>query len=465
MALPPLIWETTDMAVFATTTVESSSGMVVAQSRRAAAAGADVLRSGGNAVDAAVATSLALGAAEPWMSGLGGGCAALIRPPEADVVALDAGMRAPLGLDPRAFELRGDVNDDIFGWPAVVDDRNILGPTSVAVPGLVAGLGLAHGRYGRLPWADVVAPAIALADAGLPVDWYTTLIVATEAHELRRQPAAAAHWLPGGLPPVTENPGSDVRLATPALAASYRRLAEAGPADFYRGDLAATWLADAAAAGTWLDASDLESYAAVFAPPVSFGYRDARIAAMDGLFAGRSLRDTLGHIGASAAPPTLATVAEALRDAYRRRLREQGHAAEVGNTSHFCVVDRDGMLVAWTQTLLSLFGSKVSLPNAGFLLNNGMMWFDPRPGGPNAVAAGAKPLSNMCPTLVERGDGQRFALGACGGRRILPAVAQLICALVDGGDDPKTALDRPRLDVSGGDEALLDDRLGPDVLA
>jgi gamma-glutamyltranspeptidase / glutathione hydrolase len=453
------------MPVFEQRVATSERGMVVAQSRDAAAIGAGVLAAGGNAIDAVVATSLALGVFEPWMSGIGGGCSAIIQPPgDADPIALDGGMVAPKALDPAAYPLTGTVGSDLFAWPGVLDDRNVQGPLSAAVPGLVAALGLAHARLGRLPWAEVVAPAIEAAEAGHRVDWYSTLIVSTAAADLARQPAAAAHWLPGGFPPSPDWRKAVTTLDTRPLAATYRRLAEAGWEDFYRGALADRWLAEAAAAGTWLTRADTETYEAKLLPPLRFTYRGAAVAAMDGLFAGGSLEATLRHLEVSwdgGRPDARAygAYADALRLAYADRLARMGHAAEPGNTTHFCVVDADGMMVAWTQTLLSLFGSKVLLPETGILLNNGVMWFDPRPGTPNGLAPGAKPLANMCPTMVTRGDGARIALGACGGRRILPAVAQLISFLVDAGDDLGAAFARPRVDVSGGDVAIVDRRL------
>ena len=120
------------------------------------------------------------------------------------------------------------------------------------------------------------------------------------------------------------------------------------------------------------------------------------------------------------------------------------------------VVDREGNLVALTQTLLSLFGSRVMFPATGVLLNNGVMWFDPRPGRPNSIAAGRRPLANMCPVTVERSGGDRFALGASGGRRIMPAVMQLVSFLVDFGLDLEDAFHAPRIDASGGRSVTVD---------
>lgn len=158
-------WQITKPAVTART------GIVASQSRIAANAGATVMAQGGNAVDAAIATSFALGAAEPWMSGMGGGGYMIIRmanDPTPKVV--EFGMRAPRGLRTDDYPIVGGKAGDLFPWPAVLEDRNVFGAKSVAIPGQVAGMGLAHETFATKDWADLLAPAIALADAGLPVD-------------------------------------------------------------------------------------------------------------------------------------------------------------------------------------------------------------------------------------------------------------------------------------------------------
>lgn len=151
--------------------VSSRGGLVASQHKRAAEVGAEVLSSGGDALDAAVATSFALGVLEPWMSGpAGGGAMLLWRAEERKAYCIFYGMRAPAGLDPADYPLSGGkVADDLFPWAAVVDDRNVRGATAVAVPGLVDGIGLAHQRFGRLPWRDLLQPAIGLAREGLLV--------------------------------------------------------------------------------------------------------------------------------------------------------------------------------------------------------------------------------------------------------------------------------------------------------
>ena len=436
-------------------------GVVAAQHRRAAEVGAEVLRGGGNAVDAAIATSLALGVLEPWMSGLGGGGCMLFRLADGRAHALDCGMVAPRRLDPAAYPLAGGMAGDLFGWPAVVEHRNLHGPLAVALPGLADGLRLAHERFGTMPLRELAGPAAALADEGFAIDWYATQVVAGAADELRRYPDAAALWLPAGLPPVPPWTGETIRLPLPALAATLRQLGDEGLRGLYEGATAAALLADCAELGVPLDAADLAGYRARLTAPLEIGYRSSTVLAMPGPFAGGSLARCLELLSARCLDTDLsenafAAYARALIQTYRERL-DGGEPAR-SCTSHLNVVDRHGNLVALTQTLLSTFGSKLLGPRSGLLLNNGVMLFDPRPGRSNSLAAGAQPLSNMCPAIV-LADGRHVALGASGGRRILPAVLQLVSFLVDHGMSLEDAFHQPRLDVSGPDLVTADQRL------
>jgi len=183
--------------------IQSKGGIVAAQSRRAAEIGAEVLADGGDCIDAVVATAFALGVLEPWMNGVGGGGAmVLYRARESRCEVIDCGMRAPLSLRVEDYPLEGHGRvSDIFPWPRVKDDRNLSGPGSIAVPGVVAGLEMAHSRYAKMPWRDLLAPSIALVGEGLLVDWWTTLQISASAAELRRYPASAAAYLKDGLPP------------------------------------------------------------------------------------------------------------------------------------------------------------------------------------------------------------------------------------------------------------------------
>src|ERR1700733_14361556 len=167
--------------------VATKNGVVAPQNGAAAAIGAEILASGGSAVDAAVATAFALAVREPWNSGLGGIGFMVVHPPgggRAEVVHF--GPVAPPRLDPTAYGLTEATRTELFTWARVEDDRNAHGPLSVAIPSAVQGYARAVERFGRLPWRDLVSPAVALARRGLPVDWWVTLKTANAAEDLRR---------------------------------------------------------------------------------------------------------------------------------------------------------------------------------------------------------------------------------------------------------------------------------------
>ena len=439
--------------------VESRHGVVASQHFEASAAGARVLAEGGNAVDAAVAAGLAIGTVEPWMSGLGGGGHMLVYvAAENRAFDVDFGMCAPQALDPGDYPLSDGTDSDLFGWPAVLDNRNVVGPYSFAVPGFVAGMATALERFGTRSWRESVAPAIALARRGMNVDWYATLKIAAAAPQLRDFVESARVYLPGGHVPAGEWGGPVPRITLGGLASTLERLSEAGPRDFYEGQIAADVVRDMEMLGSAIGAADLAEYQARIVPAHSFAYRGAWVHAATELTAGPTLRRTLEILAARTSPSgrpdaaMYAGYAGSLLEAYAERLQALGDDGEAGAptcTTHMSVVDSEGNMVALTQTLLSVFGSKVVLPSTGILMNNGIMWFDPRPGRANSLAAAKRPLTNMCPTVVDTGKELRFALGASGGRRIMPAVMQLISFLVDFEMSVDEAFRQPRLDVSG----------------
>ncbi len=223
----------------------SKGGIVAAQNRTAAAAGAEILAAGGTAVDAAVATALALAVLEPWNSGLGGVGFMVVHRAGADrAEAIDFGPVAPHMLDPAAFPLTGATKTELFTWPQVEGDRNVHGPLAFAIPSAVRGYAAAVERYGRMPWRELAAPAARLAQEGLPVDWFTTVKVAAAAGELRLYGESRHVWLPDGLPPVCPPEHDSMHLPLGRLADTLDRLAAAGPDDFYAGDIAGSIAAD-----------------------------------------------------------------------------------------------------------------------------------------------------------------------------------------------------------------------------
>lgn len=452
----------------------SRRGIVATQNRVAGAAGAQVLASGGNAVDAAVATGFALAACEPWNSGLGGVGYMLIAMAGSDQVQIvDFSPISSHHVDPADFPLVGGNKQELFTWPAVLEDRNVHGPMSIAVPGHVDGMGLALDKFGTKSWREVLSPAIRIAEQGIGVDWYLTLKVATSAKELARYPSTSSIWLPEGYPPVTPA-GAPQRLVLTGLADTMKRLAKAGPRDFYEGQIAQAIVADLKALGGIIDAQDLSRYRARIVEPTSLRYRGTNLALAPRLTAGPSMARTLEglakHRFSGGAPDAAAFAAYAreLSVAFDERLRTMGDDTDPREptcTTHFNVVDRDGNMVAVTQTLLSVFGSRLVLPSTGILMNNGMFWFDPRPGVPNAIGPAKRPLTNMCP-VIARSDGQnRFALGGSGGRKIFPAVMQLTSMLVDYGMTLDQAWHTPRIDASGGETVGVDPRIAADIRA
>jgi len=448
--------------------IRSRHGIVASQSRIASEAGAGILAAGGNAVDAAVATGFALAAAEPWNSGLGGvGFMAVYLAREKRVRVVDFGPIAPGGLDPADYPLTGGITKDLFTWPAVRDDRNVHGPLSIAIPGHVDGMATALERFGTMAFRDVVAPAIGLAEQGMAVDWYLTLKVATMARELSAYPFTRDIWLPGGLPPVTPAGAPPARLQLKGLPRTLRRLADAGPRDFYEGDIARGIVGDLRAMGGNLSAADLAGFHARIVDPIMTGYRNAQLALPPELTAGptmlRALEPLRGMAFAQGGPGADAFIAyaTALRDAYAERLANMGDSSDrrdPSTTTHLNVIDREGNMVSLTQTLLSVFGSKVVLPSSGVLMNNGIMWFDPRPGSPNSLAPGKRALSNMCPLIALRDGVPWFAIGASGGRKILPAVYQISSFLIDHGLTLEQAFHHPRIDASGEETVGVDPR-------
>jgi gamma-glutamyltranspeptidase / glutathione hydrolase len=453
----------------------SRGGIVTSQSRIASEAGARILSAGGNAVDTAVATGFALAAVEPWNSGLGGvGFMMVYLAREKRVRVVDFGPIAPGSLDPADYPLTGGITRDLFTWPAVQDDRNVHGPLSIAIPGHVDGMALALARFGTMAFRDVMQEAISLAEEGVAVDWYLTLKVATMARELSRYPVTRDIWLPGGLPPVTPAGAPLVRLELKGLARTLRHLADAGPRDFYEGDIASSIANDLKAMGGRLSAADLSSFHARIVDPVTTTYRNARLALPPQLTAGPTMLRALEPLRGISFPAggpgadAFAAYASALREAYAERLANMGDNSDhrdPSTTTHLNVIDRDGNMVALTQTLLSVFGSKVVLPSSGVLMNNGMMWFDPRPGSPNGLAPGKRALSNMCPVVALRDDKPWFAIGASGGRKILPAVYQISSFLIDHGMTLSEAFHHPRIDASGEDTVGIDPRLTESVRA
>ncbi|MCC7426979.1 MAG: gamma-glutamyltransferase [Alphaproteobacteria bacterium] len=450
-------------------------GIVVSQSMLAAKVGVQVLEDGGNAIDAAVATALALAVVEPWNSGLGGiGFAVVHRAGQPKAEVVDFGPISPGGVDPSLYPLTGQQRQQLFVWPGVKDDLNIHGPLSVAVPGAVAGYSLMTETWGTKPFAELVQPAVALARQGLAADWWTTLKVANAAIDLRRYAESRRIYMPDDLPPAPPTAGPPGFLPMGNLAATLERLGSAGPRDFYEGEIARSIAADIKGGGGVLDEADLAAYRPRFTAGLSIDYRGRTVQTAGGLTAAPTMRRVLADLakaplGQRPDAQWFVSLAEALRAAYAERLAGLGDTDGEGKgdtcTTHLTVVDAEGTMVSMTTTLLSSFGSRLVLPGSGVLMNNGMMWFDPRPNQPNSIAPRKRPLTNMSPIIVARDGKPWLAGGASGGRKILAAVVQLMAFIGDFGMDPAEAGHHPRIDVSGGDTVVVNRLMPPEIVA
>jgi gamma-glutamyltranspeptidase/glutathione hydrolase len=499
-------------------------GLVVAEHPIGAGVGAAVLARGGNAVDAAVATAVAMTVVEPFMSTIAGSGTMLVYLARRDeTIALDFNAVAPLGATDTTFRVIGGVSDALFPWPKVEGDANVFGHRSVAVPGSMAGLAAALARWGTMEWADALRPAIDLARDGFVPDWYLALKHAQYLEELAAFPETARVYLRNGRSvhrPPTMNPGD--RVSYPDLARSLELIARKGPAAFYRGAIAEAISDEMARHGGLITKDDLAGYEVRQNPPLSGRYRDLDLAFSPGATGGitalevlniwsefpstavdfrtvngldlrarairRAFLDRFAELGDPAFVKVdwerLASAAyarERAREIRRERTDAAPGAAARGRTAsnggrrrrseasdecttHVSVIDRHHNMVSLTHTAVSLWGSRVVVPGTGILLNNGMIWFDPEPGKPNSVAPGKRVLVNMVPVLGFRRGEPTLTLGAPGGRKIVSAIPQVLANLTDLRLPPQAAIEAPRVH-SEGPVVEVDDRVGDRAIA
>ena len=455
--------------IFTKTEAVAPNGMVTSDAL-AAEAGVEILRDGGNALDAALATAFALGVTSPIGSGLGG-IAGLVVWREGKASSFDGSTRAPLASRPAMFDLLGgDARSGMYGWPAVKNEANVEGPLSVTVPGAVAAYELAHRRLGKLPWSRLFEPAIRLARDGFDMDWYGTLVFGTGAARLHKNAEAKrVYFREDGAPyrPPTGFEPPD-RLMQPDLARSLESIARGGAKVLYHGELAAAVADDIRALGGILSREDFVAYEPGAPPPQTQDYRGHRVVTLPGLTGGPTVARALGLLEREGlrkhrqlGVESLHRIAVALRAAFGERLTSM---ADMPNTTHVNAVDRDRMCVSLTATLGGGFGSKVMIKGTGILITNGMYWFDPRPGRPNSIAPGKRVLWAGAPTIVLRNGEPFLVCGAPGGRKIMSAVVQTIVNAVDYGDGPQSATSRPRIHDEG-ETLQVDSRIPEDVRA
>ncbi|HEY0479422.1 MAG TPA: gamma-glutamyltransferase [Kofleriaceae bacterium] len=458
--------------------------MAVSESRHASQVGHDVLASGGNAVDAAVAVAFALAVTHPTAGNLAGGGFAVVRTGPGKATALDFREVAPAAARP-------DMYLDKDGKPT---DASLHGDLAVGVPGSVAGLWELHRKLGKKPWKAVIAPAIALARDGFEVSEKLHASIVALAPLLARSPATAAIWLPGGVARATGD-----KVAIPELATVLGRISERGAEGFYKGETAAAIVAEMKAGGGIITADDLARYKPVWRDPLRFSYRGYSLASMPppssggivlAMTAGMLGKVEVGKLGWYGGEH-IHWLVEAWRRAFAARNELLGDPAYVKDmpiakllsrpyidklfatitdkatpskqvmallegthTTNLCTVDASGMAVAMTTTLNTSFGNGVTV--SGFLLNNEMDDFTSKPGSPNTfglvqgaankIEPGKRMLSSMSPTIVEDAKGQLFMLaGAGGGPRIITAVWQTISNVIDFDKHADLAVAEPRV--------------------
>jgi len=480
--------------------------MVAAAEPLAASIGVNVLRSGGNAVDAAVAVGFALAVTYPFAGNIGGGGFMVIRLADGRETTIDFRERAPS----RATR---DMFLDASGQS--VPDRAQFGALAAGVPGSVAGLAYARSHYGTRPLAELVAPAVALARGGFEVWWQLSESLTHVKPLLAKFPASLrTFYTTDGSAP---QPGD--WLTQPELATTLQRIADAGPDAFYRGAVADLIVAEMQRTGGLISKDDLASYQPVERPAVTGTYRGYRIVSMgppsSGGVAVIALLNVLEgfplsdygagsskstHVLAEAERRVFADRAQWIGDpdfvrvpvagltsrGYAESLRrtiDPDHATpssavsagsptayESNETTHFSVVDADGNAVAVTTTINGGYGNGQVVPGAGFLLNNEMDDFTARPGQPNsaglvtgttnAIAPGKRMLSSMTPTIVVKDGRNWLVTGSPGSGMIISTVLQTIVNMIDFGMNVQQAVDAPRMHHQWQPDVLLLEKPG-----
>lgn len=468
--------------------VAAEHGMVVTAQHLATDVGVQVLKQGGNAVDAAVAVGYALAVVYPAAGNLGGGGFMTLQLADGRKAFIDFRETAPLAAKP-----------DMFLGP---DGQPRAGASTsthlaVGVPGTVAGLEMARMRYGTLPRAALMAPAIRLAQHGFMLDSGDTAMLAHANADFAKDAASAAIFLNQGRPYAAGQ-----KLVQRDLAATLRRISAKGSDGFYKGPTAAALVASSRAGGGILTQADLDGYQARELTPVECSYRGYGVVSAPppssggvvlceilNILEGYPLKD-MGWHSAQAVHVQIEAMRHAYADrnsylgdpafvrnplerlldkAYAQRLREAigpqraGVSADIkpgvpphegSNTTHYSIVDGRGNAVAVTYTLNDWFGTRLTAAKTGVLLNNEMDDFTIKAGVPNmyglvqgqanAIAPGKRPLSSMSPTIVTQNGKPLLVLGTPGGSRIITAVLHTIVNVIDYGMDLQEAVDAPR---------------------
>ena len=510
--------------VYTRTPVEAERGVCVGGHPAVADAGVRLMQEGGNAFDALVGAAFTAFVVEPAMCGLGGHARiAAYAPDRGGFLSFDAYARAPLAATPDMFESDHARAPTYHGHPYTVGDRAERGFLAVAVPGAVAGCCDAHAMLGRLPLAQVMAPAIEAAQRGIEITWYDLLTLAGVSRHLDAFPDTRAAWMPGGeLPHLPFQSAQRCRVDGTALANTLRRIAARGKRGFYAGRTAKALDAYLRPHGGILARADLDAYRTrvlrewpqryrshdyitcfdqvgyealnllghfdlrrygsdshtcrhLVAEALAIAFTDSTTHYGDPDFE-KAPVNGLAHVGFAAHRRRAMRVHKALPRPveagnpwpYERfvdapeRIETRTGAARVAGTSQVAVADREGNMASICMSIGGAFGSLVHVPELGIVLNNAMQSFDPRPDHPNAIAPGKMPIF-AAPVLVAARQGEgRFAGAGAGGYRIAAAVLHAFMNVVDHRMRVQRAIDHPRVHCQGR-ETWVDARIPPVV--
>jgi len=472
--------------------VRARSGMVVSSHYLASQVGVEILKKGGNAVDAAIATGFALAVTLPGAGNLGGGGFMLVRLANGETRAFDFREKAPAAASDKMY----------LNAQGVYDGRsNHEGWKSPGVPGTVAGFHLAHAKLGKLPMKDLIAPAIRLAEKGIPMTWAMGDDFRRNADQFRRYPATARIFLKQNGEPYQQG---EIWKQTD-LAKTLKRIQKKGRDGFYKGETARLLAADMKKNGGLITEADLAAYEARERTPLRGTYRGYEVIGMPPVSSGGTaliemLNILEGYDLAAAgfgSARHLHLLAESMRRAFADRAKYMGdpdfnpemgatvarltskehgaalrrgieevrasasdptsfnERAESDHTTHYSVMDKDGNAVVVTYTLEGWYGSHIVAQGTGFLLNNEMGDFNPQPGRtdetgligtpPNLVAPGKRMLSSMTPAIIAREGKPYLLIGSPGGRTIINTVLQVVINVLDFKMDVAEAVAAPRI--------------------
>ena len=463
-----------------------SRGMVVSNHPLASAAGAEMLAAGGNAIDAAIATLFTLTVVEPMMVGIIGGGMAHIRLADRSHRFIDGQSTVPLAVRPDTYRSKPGSAHDVFD---TVGEENLNGPKAVAVPGSLKAWCETLQRFGTIPLADVMAPAIKHASRGFAATPYLHECIADGAAEMLKDKPISAIYLPNGMPLKAGD-----RVVQSEYAETLAHIARHGEAALYHGALGDIFVDYMKAHDGFVSREDLASYKTVERLPVRADYRGWEILgppppAASGVHIAQMLNILEGYDIAGngfGTPETIHLLGEVLKIAFadraaasgdpdfinvpverltskayakeRRDAIDPGRAQKWGagvsqpegaHTTHMTAADAMGNVVATTQTINNLFGAKILIPGLGIVPNNYMNLYDPRPGHALSLQPGKRVTTSMSPMMALRDGRLVYALGLPGGKRIFPSALQALLNLIDHGMSLQEAVEAPRVWTEG----------------